>query len=176
MLTSLIWPACSRFTHSNSRDAFPSSHLGDEAFNLLFAAIVDNVGHNNVWVQTETRAWAVRVHSGGCKRNVITESSVLSHTTYCIFKFYEQLTAPPTWQLQKTRLLRHRRAPLVSLVPAGLAHQPSPTIPYLPDQPSPTWNKEKGIIFLTCICYIFLFLPVSVFVSLWLLCVSLWIS
>lgn len=54
-----------------------------------------------------------------------------------------KLTAPPTRQPQKTRLLLHHRAPLVSSVPAGLAHQPSPTVPYLPVQPSPTWNRGK---------------------------------
>ena len=66
-------PACSRLRHGNSADAFPSSHLRDEAFDLFPAAIFADVRHDNVGVQGETRARAVGIHPGEQEQNLITK-------------------------------------------------------------------------------------------------------
>lgn len=57
-------PASAWLRHGDGADAFPSSHRGYEAIDLRLAAIVTDVGHRNLRMQSEARARAVRVHPG----------------------------------------------------------------------------------------------------------------
>lgn len=86
-------PARSRLCHGNGADAFPSSHLGDEAFDLFLATVVDDVRHDDVGVQGETRPRAVGIHSAARKTKSHEESLISDRLR---FEYLGQLTAPPT--------------------------------------------------------------------------------
>lgn len=54
-------PARPGLRHGDGANALPRGHPGDEALHLLFGAVVGNIGHDNVWVETEARACAIRI-------------------------------------------------------------------------------------------------------------------
>lgn len=86
-------PARSRLRHGDGADAFPGGHLGDEALNLLLAAVFADVGHDDVGVQGETRARAVGVHPAGQTRGF---SGILTQLVFNFLKKYKKnLTAHP---------------------------------------------------------------------------------
>lgn len=65
LFASNFLPAGARLSHADGADASPGGHVGDEALDLLLAAVVGDVGHDDVRVQGEARARAVGVHPAG---------------------------------------------------------------------------------------------------------------
>ena len=57
-------PASAWLRHGDGTDAFPGNHRGYEAIDLSLAAIVTDVGHGDLRMQSEARARTVRVHPG----------------------------------------------------------------------------------------------------------------
>ena len=55
-------PAGPGLRHGDGADALAGGHGGDEALHLLCVAVVTDVGHDDVRVQSEPRAGAVTVH------------------------------------------------------------------------------------------------------------------
>ncbi|RUS78938.1 hypothetical protein EGW08_013316, partial [Elysia chlorotica] len=52
------------FSHAEGSDTFPSSHSGDELVNLLLGAVVGDVRHHDVRVESPARPCAVGVAPG----------------------------------------------------------------------------------------------------------------